>query len=286
LTADAPASARTRTICSGSFTCHETVTPFGFDIGVPVPGKAYACGADRQMVCDSGAQCDAGHSPLDNTLTTEVPFTISCPTIGGGYCDPAYNIPDDTVSSVCYACGKDQGSGSSRLGCNAASPCDPGLEHITPASTGLDGPITACPSYLPPDPGDTTYASQSVPVTIGSPVNQTFNYTVPAMQVEMPSSATIVTTQGVCTDGLPQDFSGASRDSWPASDLGSALPGTVFVIHGRGASCTGGRNGLLNEGGLLRRNYLVYCVEYAQENHSGPGDAPTIQTVRVLPVLE
>lgn len=286
LTAPPPASARTRTICSGSFTCNETVSPFGFDIPVSIPGSGYACGTDRQMVCDTGAQCDAGHAPVDNTLSTELPFTIVCPTVAGAYCNPAYNIPDDTVSSACYACGKDQGPGTSRLGCNSASPCEAGLEHITPASTSLNGPITACPSYLPPDPGNVDYAAQSIPITIGSPVNQTFNYSVAAVHQDMPSSATIVNTEGVCTDGLPQDFSGASRDSWPASDPGSALPGTVFVIHGRGANCSGGRNGLLNEGGLLRRNYLVYCVEYAQVSHSGPGDPPTIQTVRVLPVLE
>ncbi len=282
-------NARTRTFCSGSFECG---IPLLKDPTISWTGGSYPCGGDQEIVCASGAPCDSGMGPLDNTLTSNLPFTIVCPTI-----DPSppctspstYNIPNSTVSTVCYECGNDEGDGTSRLGCNLPQKCKTGLEHITPASTGLDGPITNCPSYLPPDPPDINYPEQNKTVTynLPSPIpDLEFPYTIPAINQSMPSAATIVNTQGICTDGLPEDFSGMSRHAWPIVEPFSELPGTVFVIHGRGSSCTGGRNRLLDSAGLYERNHLTYCVEYAQEDNLDLDDPPSINTVRVLPVLQ
>jgi len=285
------AQARTRTFCSGSFVCG---VPVISDPTISLPGHAVACGKDSEAACDSGAQCDAGYGPVDNTLTPNFPYTVVCPTIDPSPpCDSpsTYNIPDDTIATACYVCGQDDGPGTSRIGCNLPTPCAPGLEHITTAP--LHGPITLCPSYLPPDPPNVSYpaSSETVSGTIDMPfplddIPYSFTYQVPAVNQAMPTSAQIVNSEGICTDGLPEDLSGGSREPWPAAESISPLPGTVFLIHGRGAKCDGGRSRVLDNGTIYPRNPLVYCVEYAQTSTGGPDEPPSILTVRVLPVVQ
>ncbi|HEX5064997.1 MAG TPA: LamG-like jellyroll fold domain-containing protein [Myxococcota bacterium] len=212
------------------------------------------CGREGQVACEGDSPlCDAGFAPITSALTSQLPYVVDCP----------FPLSDQTINSVCYDCG-----GDGQLGCTTTPRCGGGLENATTA--GLHGPITACPSYLPDDPAS---------IEISPPFS-------PTIVIDLPSAATLVNTAGVCTDGLPVGFSGASREAWPAGETPSYLRGTVFVLHGRGADCSGGRSEMLDSGTLYARNHLTYCVEYAQAAPPTPPNAPSIRTVRVLPVAQ
>lgn len=216
------------------------------------------CGKEGQVGCTGADPCDAGFASITNAQTSSLPATVDCPA----------PISDDTVSSVCYACGSDGG-----LGCTTTPRCSGGLENARTSS--LHGSISNCPSYLPPDPPDVN-ESFFIP-----PFGPTITISIP-----LPSSVAILNAAGICTDGLPESFAGASREAWPAAEAPSHLRGTVFVIHGRGADCGGGRSDVLDEGTLYARNHLNYCVEYAHGGPYAPPNPPTIRTVRVLPVAQ
>jgi hypothetical protein len=235
LAADA-APARTRTLC-----------------GV----ASVNCGRKGQVGCSSGGACDAGFAPITSVQTSSLPATVDCPA----------PISDETITSVCYPCGSDGG-----IGCTTTPRCSGGLENAK--TNSLHGPISDCPSYLPPDPDD---------------VDESFDipfYGTVHLHINVPSSVAMVNAVGICTDGLPESFAGASREAWPAIETPSHLRGTVFLIHGRGADCSGGRSNVLDEGTLYARNRLTYCVEYANSGPYTPPNPPTIRTVRVLPVLQ
>ncbi len=194
------ASARTREFCAV------------LGVGVTQP-----CGGHGEVACTSGAQCDAGHAPYSGS---PLPETVNCPA----------PIADETISAVCYECGA-----NGELGCTGATKCNAGLVHAT--TSGLDGPITACP-FLPPNP----------------PANAYFSVT----------SAQLVNAAGICSIGTPAVLTGASREPWPVPDPADTGRGTVIVVHGRGSSCGGSMANLLDSAGIRERNHVNYCVEYSQ----------------------
>ncbi|MEZ4279813.1 MAG: LamG-like jellyroll fold domain-containing protein [Myxococcota bacterium] len=204
---------------------------------IPLYGDArsFDCGRNEQVECDTGAPCDPGHRHV-----TFPARTVSCGPLA-----------DETISGACIVCG-----GALEISCAGANRCESGLTHATTGQ--LDGNIRSCELPIQVDDIDRTIPA----VTVGlCPFCVTYGpYRV---QAELPSAATILDAVGFCSPGVPDDLSGASRESWPASELPSEALGTVIFIHGRGSSC-GGKDSLLhsNQGMLFQRNHRTYCVEY------------------------
>lgn len=212
------------------------------------------CGRDRQMVCDSGQACDPGFRAL-----TFAAAGWSAPTVD---CSP---LQSETVGGSCIRCG-----GNGEIACAAPSFCSSGLGRAT--TGGLDGPISACSSLLPPDPA-------SIPINV-SAVPGFFDGV--STTIDLPPIEDFVDAYGICSTGVPVSLAGASRETWPAAEMPIPGSGTAVLLHGRGSSC-GVLSGLLSsEGaggaGVFERHQRTYCIDYDQ--------SPGSRTVRVFEPLQ
>lgn len=216
------------------------------------------CGRRNQIVCDSGAACDPGFRALSFAAAGEPNVVLDCSI-----------LPDETITGVCTPCGSEQ-----EIGCAAPDRCDAGLGFVTTA--GLDGPISACSTLLPDDPDSITFTVPAVePFFPGA----TYFINLPPIEV-------FIEAYGTCSDGLPVNQAGASREAWPISEppaTGSAQSsGTAIILHGRGSDCEAMNDLLLGDaaGGasVFERHRRTYCIQYDQ--------APGSRVVQVLEPVE
>lgn len=214
-------------------------------------GVSRPCGGHNQVDCNGS--CEPGHRRLLGPFISGLPFTFDCP----------FPVADESVSGVCTRCG-----GEGQISCLSVQ-CTSGL-MLARASDFDAGTIGVCPAALEGTDGPPA----SMTVQSGADINGNSTSTT---TLTFPSLVTFIDTYGVCSDAVPANLAAnMSREPWPSEQRIAARRSTVFILHGRGARCDGGRNAMAAT--LDPRNHLVYCVEYAQK----PPDA--ILAVRVLPV--
>lgn len=237
-------------------------------------GVCYSnCGGAGQIVCPNG-ECQDWHFDTGISVCAacggdpdSIPGTQSiCPT--GPACKP--NVEQQGL--VCINCGQDQ-----EPECGLGDACRDGAEPIGPdqdgndicAFCGGDGEI-ACEGGAC-DGGMWHVTTAGLTGTIDECLESSSAY-----------EKHFVKQNGWCWDDAPESMARSAPESWPADEpIDTAARGTVFLMHGRGSSCGGNMDNVLDTGGLYDTGHLVYCVEYAQE---GPGENRL--EVKVLPVVD
>jgi len=235
-------------VCSGGG-CREGYV----GVGVGALAVCTACGGNGQLACANGS-CDDGFNNVLGFCAPcggdQQPTCVLPPACRGGTRPIAATILG--IPTVCGFCG----NAASRIACADDPPCDAGFYHATVDGLSPPASLSACDGS---SGGVALVTPQQVPY---------------------------VDANGICSPAFPANLAaGDSREPWPAEDTPSNARGTAFLIHGRGSSCGGSMDNVLDGGLLYPRNHLTYCVEYAQEPLNDPTN-PVRREVRIYPVTE